>query len=110
MASNATSVYILAELTGRGSEDLWVGGKRIEDSTVWKWTDGTVWDVNVTSWAKGRPDPGKYNDLECLKFEAPTGRWRDKKCNTTHDFLCSVMVCPSGKIIIDRGFFITSLS
>ena len=81
VATSATSDYILSELTGRETpEDLWVGGKREDYSTVWKWTDGSLWDGNVTFWAEGRPDGGIHNDLKCLKFEAPDGKWRDKKC------------------------------
>ena len=38
----------------KDSDDLWIGGYRNDDDTVWKWVTGEKWDY--TNWGDGEPN------------------------------------------------------
>ena len=67
----------------------WIGMSNIDDTTTFKWIDGTRNDFyNYTNWGSGEPNNfAAIEDCGQLKYD---GTWNDHQCAYKFPFVCNV--------------------
>ncbi|XP_038845355.1 macrophage mannose receptor 1 [Salvelinus namaycush] len=71
----------------QGKADAWIGLRRKDDSSSYKWTDG--WTVFFTHWGPGEPSNHKAEG--CVSMHADPifhGTWNDTDCNSAKAYIC----------------------
>ena len=72
-----------------GIADFWLGGHDMKQEGVWKWTDGTPWEVEF--WKPGEPNNWKHpaGVENCVEHNARWNGWNDDLCTKNQVFVCS---------------------
>ncbi|XP_055004090.1 perlucin-like protein, partial [Boleophthalmus pectinirostris] len=92
----------LRDLMTENEDKFWIGLTDSESEGVWKWTDGSLLDTNLTFWFKNgaqtEPDNWTYNNKypegeDCVRMGEKTDGyeykcWFDKHCNTLQRYIC----------------------
>ncbi|KAH7705004.1 Protein CLEC-51, partial [Aphelenchoides avenae] len=75
------------------TDRFWIGGSgytgdgRACRRVSWQWSDESEW--NYLNWAQGSPSCPS-DTLNCVSFDASTGRWHDEVCTAKKPFVCLI--------------------
>ncbi|XP_071751059.2 uncharacterized protein LOC139908314 [Centroberyx gerrardi] len=73
----------------QGKADAWIGLRRKDDSSSYKWTDD--WPVFFTQWGPG--EPSNIKGEGCVSMHASPlfhGTWNDTKCDQPKPYICKI--------------------
>ena len=80
----------------------WIGAKRLEGETRWRWVDGSPWDYE--GWGRKGPSGADKAGGNCAwlsKFEG----FEHRNCDEVEGFICNKKLCSpptTGKTIFLR--------
>ena len=101
VTSEAINEHIYKEKKRRDLSWLWLGGSDQEKEGVWKWSDGSLWEIN--NWNLG--EPSNQTGQHCLSQAYYSQKWNDYSCNAKINFVCS-QTLQSGKITLQSPFLL----
>ena len=104
VTSEAINEHIYKEKKRRDLSWLWLGGSDQDKEGVWKWSDGSLWEIN--NWNLG--EPSNQTGQHCLSQAFYSLKWNDYNCNAKLNVICSQTLL-SGKIYIRSHYFPSTL-